>query len=219
MRREQGFSLVELLVAMSIGMIVLLAALTVLDRGFQLQKESQDRTDAAQQGRLAMERVTRALRSEVAICPAKSALSSATASSLTFTVDYSGGTTPERRTITYDSTTKTLVETSYKSPAGPPYTFPGSPTTTRVLLNNVVQDGGNTIFTYKADSGLGTGANSIMVPPLSADQMAATAQVDVAFTARPAGKASNDKLATTLNSSVFVRNADPLKRDPNPTCL
>jgi hypothetical protein len=49
--------------------------------------------------------------------------------------------------------------------------------------------------------------------------MAATARIAVAFTARPTGNASDDKRATTLNTSVFVRNADPLKRDPNPTCM
>lgn len=219
MRREHGFSLVELLVAMTIGTIVMLGALTVLDRGFQLQKESQDRTDAAQKGRLAMDRIVRALRSEVPICPAKSALSSADANSLTFTVDYSGGTTPERRTITYDSVNKTLTEYSYKSSAGPPYTFPGSPTTTRVLLTNVVPDGTNPIFKYWADSGTGLGANTVINPPLTSNDMAATAQIDINFRARPQGVASTDKLATTLNNSVFVRNADPLKRDPNPTCM
>lgn len=218
MRREHGFSLVELLMAMSIGMIVMLGALTVLDRSFQIQKESQDRTDAAQKGRQAMERVTRALRSEVSICPAKSALSSATADSLTFTVDYSGGTTPERRTITFDPTAKTLTEYSYKSPTGPPYTFT-TLTTTRVLLTNVVRDGTTPIFSYYADDGTGLGANTALTPPLTADNMAATARIAVAFTARPQGKASDDKRASTMNSSVFVRNADPLKRDPNPTCM
>jgi prepilin-type N-terminal cleavage/methylation domain-containing protein len=218
MRRDHGFSLVELVVAMTIGMIVLLAALTVLDRGFQIQKEAIDRTDAAQKGRLAMDRVLRALRSEVSICPAKSALTSADANSLTVNVDYSGGTTPERRIITFDPTAKTLTESVYKSPAGPPFTFT-TLTSTRVLLTNVVQDGTTPIFSYYADDGTGLGANTQLTPPLSTDNMAGTARIAVAFTARPQGKASNDKLATTFNSSVFVRNADPLKRDPNPTCL
>lgn len=217
---ERGMTLVELVVAMSIGVVVLLAAFTVIDRGFQIQKETVDREDAAQRGRLAMDRMVRGLRSQVAVCPAKSAITAATANSVTFTVDTSGGVAPKRRTVTFDPTARTLTEYSYNATGTTsPFSFVATPSLTRVLLNNVVADGSTPFFTYYKDSGTGVGANTVMTPPLTTDDLAAVAMIGIAFANRPNAKTATDnKRAVTYNDSVFIRNADPLKREPNPAC-
>src|SRR5919201_4947091 len=58
-----GFTLVEVVVAMSIGIIVLLAAFAVTDRSWQASKRVSDREDALQRGRIALELMTRELHS------------------------------------------------------------------------------------------------------------------------------------------------------------
>ncbi len=219
MRSESGFSLVELVVAMSIGIVVLLVAFTVIDKGFQVQKETMDREDASQAGRLAMDHMIRGLRSQVAVCPAKSAITAASANSLTYTVDTSGGTSPKLRVITFNPTAKTLTESIYSATTTTsPFTFSATPTSTRTLLPNVVNDGSAPFFTYYKDNGAGTGANTAFTPT-TADDLAATAMVGIAFANRPNAKTALDNTrATTYNDSVFIRNADPLKREPNPAC-
>ena len=220
MRGEHGFSLVELVVAMSIGVVVLLTAFTVIDKGFQVQKETVDREDASQRGRLAMDHMIRGLRSQVAVCPAKSAITAASANSVTFTVDTSGGLSPQRRMVAFDPTTKSLTEYAYNATTTTsPFSFSATPSSTRVLLNNVVADGTSPFFTYFKDNGAGTGASTTMTPPLTTDDLAATTMVGIAFANRPNAKTAIDNTkATTYNDSVFIRNADPLKREPNPAC-
>ena len=102
---QSGFSLTELLTAMSIGMVLLIAAFTLLDRATTVSASITDRTEAVQRGRTAMERVTRQLRSQVCPTTTGSSLTTADANTLTLYVDMTGGSSaPERRTITYDPT-------------------------------------------------------------------------------------------------------------------
>jgi len=64
---EEGFTLPELLTGMVIAMIVLLAAFQTLDRVILSTGTAQRRVEATQRGRLAMEDVTRQLRSQVCL--------------------------------------------------------------------------------------------------------------------------------------------------------
>ena len=64
-RDESGWTLIELLMAMTIGVVVLLAAFMLVDASAPLAQKTQDRVDAAQRGRLAMEIIGAELRSQV----------------------------------------------------------------------------------------------------------------------------------------------------------
>ena len=64
---ERGFTIIELMVAMSVGMVVLLAAFMLLDRSFTASGQIADRQEALQRGRQAMELITRQLRSQVCV--------------------------------------------------------------------------------------------------------------------------------------------------------
>jgi len=64
---QRGFTLVELLTAISIGMIVLMAAFMVLDRTISASGQIADRSEALQRGRQAMSTITRELRSAVCV--------------------------------------------------------------------------------------------------------------------------------------------------------
>jgi len=60
---ESGFTLPELLTAIVIGMVVLMAAFMLLDRTVASTARVSDRQEAVQRGRLTMELITRQLRS------------------------------------------------------------------------------------------------------------------------------------------------------------
>jgi prepilin-type N-terminal cleavage/methylation domain-containing protein len=64
-RDESGFSLVELVVALAIGTVVLLAAFMLVDASTPLAQRTNDRVDAFQRGRLALDIVGAELRSQV----------------------------------------------------------------------------------------------------------------------------------------------------------
>ena len=111
---QDGFTLVELLMAMSIGTIVLMAAFYTLDRAGQIQREAADRSDALQRGRIALELVTRELRSQVCLGTATEPITDGRATSVEFYADMSDGSaTPEKRKIAYDATKKTIIEYRY----------------------------------------------------------------------------------------------------------
>jgi prepilin-type N-terminal cleavage/methylation domain-containing protein len=222
MRGERGMTLVELVVAMMIGTIVIAGAMTALTKAFMVQKEAQDRTDATQRGRLALESMTRSLRSQVCMGTPRTAIKAADNNSVSYTADLSGGATlPDKYTLTYDPTAKTITEYMYDgSGTYPTLVFPSTPTRTRLLLTNVVASGTAPIFAYYALAAGVDGANTQISPvPLSDPDLSRVARVAINFTTRPAGKASDDKRATAFSDDVYVRSSDPVNPDGGQTCL
>lgn len=61
-RSERGFTLIELLVATTIGMVVLGGAVTVFLGAVRSEPRTSSRVTAVQEGRVALERITRELR-------------------------------------------------------------------------------------------------------------------------------------------------------------
>jgi Tfp pilus assembly protein PilW len=221
LRDQDGMTLVELIVGMIVGIVLLLAAFSILDRAYTANREAAERSDASQRGRRAMELVVRTLRSQVCIGAARASLTAGDANSVTLLVDLSGGNSPpERRTIAYTSSSRTLDESVYPaSGTFPNYTFPASPTTTRTLLTNAGQTDTTPVFSYYAlDTAGGRGANLALAVPLSTADLSRVARIAVAFTARPE-QATIDQNSTSLQDDIYVRSADPLNPTGGQSCL
>ena len=71
LRREDGFTLTELMVAASVGTIILLAAFALVDTTLRRSTEIQQRVEATAEGRRALDEVVRALRSAVCVAPGR----------------------------------------------------------------------------------------------------------------------------------------------------
>ena len=138
-RDESGFTLVELLMAMTIGMLLLFASLMLLDHSTALTKQITDRQDAVQRGRQAMELMVRDLRSQVCLGDETEPITVARDDRVTFYADLSDGTTDvQQRTIRYDAATKRLIEDIHVGTGTyPDLVYPAAPTRSRVLLANV----------------------------------------------------------------------------------
>ncbi len=134
LRSQEGFTLMEMLVAATVGFVILSATLGLLESTLRLDNGVMAKTDAQQRGRLAMDRITQELRSQVclnlttpAILPVKS-----TADSVTFYSDFGENVKapPMLRTITFDAASGNIIESDVAGagPDGGPFTYTATPT-------------------------------------------------------------------------------------------
>lgn len=206
LRREQsGFTLIELLVAMIVGMIVLLAAFSLLDSSVLLTGKVTDRVDRTQRGRVAMEDITRKLRSQVCPAPGQPSIIEAQDYLVKFYV-FTGTKpfVPEIRQIAWDTNTNSIIETKWTGSGTAPTTTWNSAPTTRTLLGDVTPPPANVpMFAYYA-----TGATTALTAPLSATNEAAASRITVAFRTFGTGKGIAGN-STTVTGEAFARTADP----------
>jgi type II secretory pathway pseudopilin PulG len=178
MRRQDGFTLPELLTMLFMAMIVALAAFSLLDVTMKKTGEVTARVTSVQTGRSAMDTITRQLRAQVCLAtdPATPPMSAPTGFGLAtdsndavFYTDFTDPGTavplPQLHVLSYDSTKHQLIEKDYVGkvvtttpPGGSPvntYTYPAAstvPARTLVLAANVWPytwpDGSKAIFRY-----------------------------------------------------------------------
>jgi prepilin-type N-terminal cleavage/methylation domain-containing protein len=236
LRDNAGFTLPELVIAMTLGMVVLIAAYTLLDRSFRASTEIADRQDTLQRGRQAMQTITRQIRSQVCLGTASRPLVAAAPDSVSFYTDLSGGgispqPNAQLRTITYDPSARTITESVYDGTGTyPNLTFPSQPTRTAVLLEKVdrIPDAGYSggfrpIFDYHrfADNPLNGATARLTSTPLSEADRARTVKVTVQFIANPLRQATqvSERRTTHFRNEVYVRSADPNNPTGGPRCV
>ena len=210
-REESGFTLVELLVSCGIGTIILLATFMTLDSSVVLTGRVTDRVDRTQRARVAMEDVTRKIRSQV--CPAAGQASIISADDYSIKFYSFLGTRPfepDIREIAWDTNTNSIVERKWKGTGTAPSTTWASTPTTKTLLTDVKPDfvSGQSgprgpVFKYYA-SGTGTAYTT----PLSSANAAATSKIDISFLTYAQSKNLTGP-TTRQQNEVFVRTADP----------
>jgi prepilin-type N-terminal cleavage/methylation domain-containing protein len=229
LRSQAGFTVVEMLVATMVLGIVAMAAMTMMDVVLRQGRGVLERTDSAQRGRLALDTITRQVRSQVCLNETTAGMIGATPTTLTFYADLSGGgARPTRRMLEYRPGTRTIRESVWVARVDGSY--PAAATRTSELLDNVVPAVNGSgqplpMFGYYAypdplpaaprpDVALvGTPAGA----PLTAAQLRRIAMVRINFAVRPAS-ARDDTIVTPLRDDIQLRNADPNATTPDPTC-
>lgn len=223
LRAQGGFTLIEMLVAMVIGMFTILAAFSLIDATTTGTAKVTGRTDATQRGRQALDTMTRSLRSQVCVGGVPPILS-ADATQITFTADLSGTGDTDQRKLTFDPTARTItlgVKTGTGVEGSVPTgrSFPGAFTTT-TLLADVVADGATPVFSYFADVA-GTGGSqqtALTTLPIPAADLRRIARIDITFVARPTAAATTQSWASTLEDSVTIRAVDANNNPPTFEC-
>lgn len=232
-RDERGFTLIELLVAMLIGIVVLGAALSLMEAGARSSTRTTDRADVTQRGRNALTQVTRGLRSQV--CPADETppIASGDAGSVVYYSDTDGDAyfAPQRRRVWLDLSWKggrgaireSVVasdQTSAQGPGATGWTFTGTPAE-RVLLEDVTTAASTPFLRYYSFDGtqltapLSTDTTS---NPLPANSIAKPVRVDVGFrtlpsrpsaaTGVPSGTQTDPTRDSDFATSIWLRNSD-----------
>lgn len=228
-RDESGFSLVELLTAMVVGSVVLLALMFLMTTGFRKTAEVNDRAEAAQSGRSGMDRILTLLDSGVCLGPlgasssvppligSKSGVQGSDGSYIAFYADLNGASdTPDRYTITYDATARTLTEVrSDGVGALPNTTWPGA-TQTRVIATDVLPaDDPNTgaalpifrYFAYEPDGTIDVAAP--LATPITDVLASQVVRVNVAFEVISRRTRVEDARSTSIEGQSIVGTPDP----------
>ncbi len=219
---ESGQTLVELMVATVIGLIVIFAAFLMLQTSLVQGAKISSREDSAQRGRLAMEQITRELRSQICVEADNPSIAAGTNTSITFVDDLSGNTAPPvQRTITYvppPTATPTgpgkIVESRIAGDVFPPGTsFTATPTSV-TLLDNVVPIPGVPVFQYYTFSLAGNGGlnPTPLVTPLDDTRRGLAVDVKVSFLVRggtPRSTGNPNADSTSFQDDVYTRVADP----------
>jgi Tfp pilus assembly protein PilW len=218
-RESGGFTLVELMVAATVGVIVLFVAFALLDASSQSYHRLDTRLDGTQRARRAMDWFERTVRSQV--CPDQTtpALMEATPSSVMLWADV-GGTNFNPVQHRLELTNGKLVDSKLTG------TYPNQVVSSaQTLATNIGQDGATPIFRYYAFQPGVNGAPtlpSLQLNPqvngmLSAGDLKKVVRVSIDFAALPTKFASSTQLTTVLQNDIDVRTADP--SDPTgPKC-
>jgi prepilin-type N-terminal cleavage/methylation domain-containing protein len=201
MLEEDGFTLVEMVVALAAGLVVLGALFSVIDVSLKHSTAVQDRVQANQLGRIAMTKMVDELHS-ACLSPGFTPVQSGSKDTeLVFVNSYG----PEailvkasEHKIVFDSSAKTLTDKSYPSNGGswPKFTFASTPTPSSgtLLASNVSQTepGGKAVpvfryYKYATASGstealpLNTINETPLTTPLTSTTAAEAASVQISF--------------------------------------
>ena len=233
-RSEQGgFTLIEMLVAASIGVVLLMAAFMLLDRSFSSSASIADRQDGLQRGRQAMELITRQLRSQVCVVvPPATGYQAPVVTAQDNTVTFYGSlsessTNVEKRTLTFSNTgTGSISQNVIVGTANtvyPQMAFNGAGTTT-TMLTNVKQavSGGSSLPVfryYRYKPGAPVGDLEQLTAPVAAANLPSIALIKVAFRAYAARPISKDNDATQIEDDVYVRISDSSEQQETPQCI
>jgi prepilin-type N-terminal cleavage/methylation domain-containing protein len=223
---QAGFTLVELLVATSIGVAVLMTAAFLSDSFEHVQIRVSDRSESVARGRGALEQIVQQLRSQVCLGTGYPAIVAGDAGSVTFYADLSNRTfVPEQRSLTFSA--GEIVERVYPGTAtgsDPPYSFPRTPSRTRVVLDHVelaVDRAGATLpflQFYSFDGGTPVRPSNLLAVPLSGSDAARVVRISVNFGALPS-RGGSGTLSEPFAADVYVRTADPGDPEHSPLCL
>jgi Tfp pilus assembly protein PilW len=227
LRREDGLTLPELLIAMVIGMILSLAAFSLVEFVMKRSGDVAARVNTSQRARTAMDQITQQLRGQVCLSTDVNPLIAADADSVQFYVDFSdqsdSNKPPERHLLKFDAAKQTITETMYagKSNGASPPVFSydlSKPTRVRTLLTNVRRDNGTPIFQYYAFNGATPPRpEQTIAAPVAAANLTKVARIVVSYQALAAGKTTSTA-SVGLQDDVFVRQTDPNSPAPNPSC-
>lgn len=211
---ESGFTLVELVVAMGLGMIVLFAVLNLLDASGHAGARITDKSETVQRTRIGLDRATRILRTQACGDSNTPPIISGSGSSVTFYSDTNTSSTfaPRKVTLSFANgnlTQQTWVPTNSSSP----WTYNATATQTRTLIDNIAQSGSTPVFAYYSWTDL----DNAVTAPLSTDLSSTTlpdnsiakiVKVDVTFQANAVSGRVSKGGQSAMTGTVYARNAD-----------
>lgn len=224
LRCEDGITLVELLVVILVGGVVFSAALGLTETGARSSGRVSDKVEVIQRSRLAMELITRQLRSQVCRDAATPPIAAGVSDSVVFynEIDSDPDFKPQRQRIRFDPASNGSVVQESWTPTlvGGVWTFPAltAPATrTRTLVRDIGRLGNNQIFRYYSfdtSTPLETPLDGTLASPTASNSIARVVRVDVSFETLPSSGNGEVSRRSGLRSSVYLRNTDHADGNP-----
>lgn len=219
MRREDGFTLPEVLVAATIGVVVLLAAFGLIDTAAPLTLKVQDTVDATQRGRQGLDQMTTELRSQDCIAAGTAPIISADADGVLFYASTGDENAfPEKRRLAF--TGNSITEETWKATNAAGTTFAASTLRTLVANAQRMTSPATSVFRYYGFTSTApvSPTQALTSLPLSATDRTKVVQVAVSFVVRPDRATTTSKRELTFQGSSFVRTANPLTPSKGVNC-
>ena len=225
-RDQRGFTLVEMLVAVSMSLIVLLAVVSLTVSVLHHTERVNRRVDANSRGRPVMTRIVQGLHSACVTSHIVPIQTGSTGTSISF-LSKSGagvGPTPDLHTISLSG--GALTESIYQANNSTPPTWGGF--TTRIsgpttLLTNVAAPGGVIFRYYDFVTGTGALSTTPLTTPLTDTSAARTSYVTIAFASQPTKGVSQQDTGSPLvmQSGIDLRleNAGQYPNQDNLPCV
>jgi type II secretory pathway pseudopilin PulG len=227
LRQQDGFTLVEVLVACTLGIVVLFAAGGLIQVAAQSERRTSDRVQAVQRGRLVLDLMTQQLRSLVCLGRGQPAVLSAGPDEVVFVASLaaapaaSGQLQLDQRTLRFEPAAgepdvgRIVEEVRPGTGVPPAVTFATQPSRTRVLVQRVSRVApGAPVFRYHRYDTAATAALVELAPPVALADRERMVRIDVAFDSHPDAR-EDARLKTTYADQVFLRTSDP--SDPTRT--
>ncbi len=207
---EDGFTLVELLAAMVVGIIVMFAIFGLLDTAVRLQAKSVDRIETTDRGRVGIDQISQGFASRICIGDEPSLVAASDTS-----VEFYASLAAENSTVRLPVQRRRLTVTGsaireevwmHSPPLSSPNLPPAAattPTRTRMIVSGVSTVGTAPTFRYYARDGVTGRPTVLLTAPLSATDRRRAAMIDVSFTAQ--GK--RDDVSTVYGNQILTRSA------------
>jgi prepilin-type N-terminal cleavage/methylation domain-containing protein len=219
MRRQDGFSLPEVIVAMTVGMVVLLSAFALIDTAGPLTLKMQDTVDATQRGRLALDTMTSELRSQTCIGTTAPVISADADGILFYAYTGDEAAYPEKRRLFYSN--GTIQEQVWKGTNAAGTTFSSTPIT-RTLVSNAqkMTSPATNVFRYYGFTSTKPYQPTVALTtfPLSATDLGKVVKVSISFIVRPDRATTTSKRELTFQGSSYTRTSNPLDPTKGPNC-
>lgn len=219
MRRQDGFSLPEVIVAMTVGMVVLLSAFALIDSAGPLTLKTQDTVDATQRGRLALDTMTSELRSQICIGTTAPVISADADGILFYANTGDEAAFPEKRRLYFSGTS--IQEQVWKGTNAAGTTFSATPIN-RTLVSNAqrMTSPATDVFRYYAFTTTKPYAPTVPLTtfPLSATNLPKVVKVSLSFIVRPDRATGTSKRELTFQGSSYTRTSNPLDPTKGANC-
>jgi prepilin-type N-terminal cleavage/methylation domain-containing protein len=228
MSGERGFTMIELMVGITVSLVMLGAIMSIVQVATRSQDRVAERVAANQRARPAMTRIIDRLHS-ACISPGIAPIQKDSSDTTMIFYSKSGASVspiPDRYVVSLSG--DDLIESRYAATTtSPPWTFNASPADTDTLVEGITTGNINNpatsvpIFRYYAYEG-GAVSEKPLTTPLSSTDAARAVQVQVAFTTAPSAKyndAYDSSLMLTDSATLRIEPASEDSAEVNRPCV
>jgi prepilin-type N-terminal cleavage/methylation domain-containing protein len=212
MRSESGFTLIELMVALIIGIVVSTATLAIVITSVHLSSNYNDRVDANQQGRTAMLKIVQALNSSCVASSVAPILSASDSNDVWFYSLLGDAPALNPNKVEISLTGGSLVMTTYPYASGsaPNWVFSGTASSTFTLVQHAqaIAIPSTAVFQYFGyGSGGALSTTAYSTSPNLGSNAATTAEVKINFVANPSDNWTALNRTASISDAVVLRLA------------
>jgi Tfp pilus assembly protein PilW len=211
--REAGYTLIELMTAMAVGMIVFAGLTMVVIATMHHTTRTQNRVHATQEARLTLQQIVAEMHSACVAADVTPIQPESGANSIAYVYQTGSGAalTPVLHEVMLTGTTLKMLTYPSTSGSTPSWTFSETASASETVMTNVAPPAtGVPIFSYYAYGSGGTLSSTPLTTPLSATNAAKTVQVNVALKVNTGRAISPDPGGgAVIQNQAYLRFSPP----------